>query len=513
MAADDITGYYTYRSFRNDPVGDPNDVLFGEGELLIFIADDGTVTGTLAFPADAGSESKSIMDLKGAVIHWAPVSLRLTGNGRAQTAAAGFDYDYDCRVAHRWDKATPPQRQTLVGTVRRNNDHGAATAGVTASFIAVQRDFVEPRTIEGVGLIENAVQMLGGRAHRLRHTVWHTLRDDWHSLTADDHAHLKTLGWFFCDPPLLPGPERALDLTNGAGEDFLYMHRRMIRMLHDVYANEGHSPPAAWKTLPGADTPQFVYREESDPADPALKTFRLDPASSGFMVPPPNTDFMTQVEGKEFFRFNKTARGLINLMGNVAGNLRSSRVAAQLPLGAYGNLIEFTVHNWMHMRWATLSRDPQSGKVEVRNPYDIDPRWDDLSNDYLGDFHSSHVNPIFWRLHGWVDDCIEVWFKAHGQAHPSEVKSKEVRGISWFEPGKWVLKDDPFDWPGADHHGDHSGHHADDEVTTLERVIEVLREAKERSEAVDDRAIPGLRGPSGSPLPSFAQFEDVAAEF
>jgi hypothetical protein len=525
VSIDNIVGYFTYRSFRNQPVGDPNDILFGEGELLLFITDDGAVTGTLAFPADAGATSKEMMDIVGTVSAWNPLSLHFTGTGRAGTGIADFVYEYDCRVAHEWDTADPPQRPALVGTVRRNQDHGTAKAGATASFIAVQRDFVEPRDIAGVALIPEVVQMLGGRTHRLRHTVWHSVRGDWRSakMTDDDRARLKELGWFLTDPPI--NEQGALDLTNGAGEDFLYMHRRMIRMVHEVYAAAGQQPPTPWRALPAANAAQFAYKAAPAPGNPELNTFVLDPDNSGFMVPPPRADFMSQVGEQPFFRFNKTSRGLAPVI-RVANNLRNPRVASQLTLGAYGSLIEFTVHNWMHMRWATLSRDPESGKPEVRPDYDIDPRWDVLSNDYLGDFHSSHVNPIFWRLHGWVDDCISVWFSAHEQSHPGHVKPKEVRGIPWFEPGPWVLKAEPFDWPGSDHaheppghhdHGEHhgnGGHHGNSEVETLERVMAILKEVDER---------PDEQGPladaSGSPsatttsrLPGFARFSVELAE-
>lgn len=511
MSIDDIAGYFTYRSFRNRPVGEPNALLFGEGELLLFLTDEGAVTGTLSFPADAGAMSKDFMDLAGTVTGWSPLRLHFVGKGRADTATADFEYEYDCEVAHEWDSASPPQRLSLVGTVRRNKDHGTAAAGATASFIAVKRDFVEPRTIPGVALIPEAVQMLGGRAHRLRHTVWHSVRGDWQSpkMTDVDRMRLKHLGWFLTDPPF--NPQRVLDLTNGAGEDFLYMHRRMIGMLHDVYAVAGHPPPAPWPDLPAANAPQFAYREVSAADNPALKTFELDPANSGLMVPPPTPEFMAQLDNGPFFRFNKTARGMANLMRNMARNLRNPRVASQLTLGAYGNLIEFTVHNWMHMRWATLSRNPATGAPEVRDDYDVDPRWDDLSNDYLGDFHSSHVNPIFWRLHGWVDECIGVWFQAHENAHPGQVTPAEVRGIPWFAPGPWVLKSDPFDWPGSDHphgHG-HGGHHGDDEVTTLERVIAILAEVDARPDPAADDATGRVRGKR---LSGFARFSQILSE-
>jgi hypothetical protein len=329
-------------------------------------------------------------------------------------------------------------------------------------------------------------------------------------MTADDRDRLKKLGWYLADPPFRP--DGVLDLANGAGEDFLYMHRRMIRMVHDVYDTAGKPRPAAWTQLPPANAPQFAYKEASDPANPAVKTYVYDPESSGVMVPPPTSAFLTQVGGNPFFRFNKTARGLTNLMRNLTTSLRNPRVVSQLTLGAYGNLIEFTVHNWMHMRWATLSRDPESGVPAVRGDYEIDKKWDAAENDYLGDFHSSHVNPIFWKLHGWVDDCIGVWAAAHEAAHSGQVRPQEVRGIPWFARGPWVLKADPFDWPGAGgshgHEGGHGGHDGD-EQQTLEQVMAILKEVNDRPEpaaAAVGRARPERR------LPGFARFSVLESE-
>jgi hypothetical protein len=224
------------------------------------------------------------------------------------------------------------------------------------------------------------------------------------------------------------------------------------------------------------------------------------------MVPPPTDQFLAQVQNNPFFRFNKTARGLANLMRNLATSLRNSRVASQLTLGAYGSLIEFTVHNWMHMRWASLSRNPTSDAPEVREAYDISPKWDAPSNDYLGDFHSSHINPIFWKLHGWVDDCIGVWQAAHDAAHPGQVKPHEVRGIPWYAPGPWVLKPDPFDWPGAASSHDHQhGGHGMSEQETLESVVAILKEISERPEPPDAFIGPV---PDNRKLPGFARFSN-----
>ncbi len=72
--------------------------------------------------------------------------------------------------------------------------------------------------------------MLASRHHRLRHTVWHTLRADWFGskMTDKDRDYLKSLRWGLDDPPF--NPNGTLNLANGAGVDFLFMHRHMISM-------------------------------------------------------------------------------------------------------------------------------------------------------------------------------------------------------------------------------------------------------------------------------------------
>ena len=105
----------------------------------------------------------------------------------------------------------------------------------------------------------------------------------------------------------------------------------------------------------------------------------------------------------------------------------------------------------MHMRWSSLTYDPVDGTTPVpggRSPdYDISTKWDSPNYDYLGDFYSSHVNPVFWRLHGWVDDRIEAWFAAHQKAHHGQIVRRNIDGVSWFEQGRWVLVNDPWSGP------------------------------------------------------------------
>ena len=48
------------------------------------------------------------------------------------------------------------------------------------------------------------------------------------------------------------------------------------------------------------------------------------------------------------------------------------------------------------------------------------------------------MNPVFWSFHGWIDDRIEDWYRAHERFHPGEVQRREAEGIQWFAPGRWV---------------------------------------------------------------------------
>jgi hypothetical protein len=93
-----------------------------------------------------------------------------------------------------------------------------------------------------------------------------------------------------------------------------------------------------------------------------------------------------------------------------------------------------------------VPRDPSNGQPVpfARDPADFAARWYNAENDFLGDPFSSHVNPVFWHFHGWIDDRIEDWFRAHERFHPGEVTRLQVNGVPWFAPGRWVEVDDPW---------------------------------------------------------------------
>lgn len=466
MEHQELTGYYTYRSFvnRQQPADDFNTIRFGEGELFLWVAPDGAVQGTLAFPADPLATEKAFIDITGRVTSWSPPALEFEGLGRPETPTDAFHYRYQATLAPTFSDADG-QRPALVGTVMRVQPHDSAPAGFTASLIAVKRDFLRPKDIPGVALVPEAVAMLAARRHRLQHAVWHTVRTQWHALKGDENAvaEIQERGWWPERPPFRE--TRTLDLENGAGEDFLYMHRKMILMLKDAYVQSGIPAPGGWPALPAAPLPQTTYSETTRPEG---KTFVFAPERSGFMVPPPARD-------DDVDRMMKSPAFLSGVMRPLSGLFQSPRFLSAMTLGALGSLVEFTIHGWMHVRWTHTLYDAATGAPIGRaSLFDIDEKWDDPANDDLADFYSSHVHPTFWRLHGWIDDRINDWASVNAE----RITTATVDDVPWFAAdGDLVQVEEPFYWPAS--HDDHRSHHDDADVRVMEELMDIMRQVLE----------------------------------
>lgn len=140
MPSSDITGSWTYRSFRNDaaPVdGDPNKALalfFAEAEFRFTAVTPGAFNGVI----DWGSGG---LDMTGTMLAGStdmPNAFSIVGVGRPGTQTEGWRYEYNGAVAYRWP-AGVQQVPALIGSVIRALPHNGAPAGYTASFIAVRQ--------------------------------------------------------------------------------------------------------------------------------------------------------------------------------------------------------------------------------------------------------------------------------------------------------------------------------------------------------------------------------------
>ncbi|NWB87770.1 pyoverdine maturation tyrosinase PvdP [Pseudomonas gingeri] len=323
---------------------------------------------------------------------------------------------------------------TLSGHVERL-DRPLALPQLDNRFVAVKQVFPEAR--ERIGLGAPLLAWLVSPEHRLFHQLWHASRDKWHSLPEDKRNGLRGIGW-------QPGPrDKERDARgkrkdrNGSGIDFFFMHRHMLRMARSFQALP------SWRAFP---LPQpELERDRQGFA-------RYFDNHDGCAVPP---TWLADGDD-EYSQWVGDIKSAETWHGNFqAWESRYSdpRYLSRLTLGQFGSEVELGLHDWLHMRWASVARDPSNGAPVpmAREFTDFAPRWYAPQNDFLGDPFSSHVNPVFWMFHGWIDDRLEDWFRAHERFHPGEVTRQEVNGVPWFAPGRWVEVDDP--WLGPTTHG------------------------------------------------------------
>lgn len=314
-------------------------------------------------------------------------------------------------------------------------DRSMALPVPDSHFVAVKRLFPEAR--QRIGYTPELRAWLTSAEHRLFHQLWHAARDKWHNLAEDKHGALRGLGW-------QPGPrDRERDARgprkhrNGSGVDFLFMHRHMLN------AARTFQPLPSWPHFP-LPQPNVEYDRHG--------FARYFDNHDGYSVPPtwraPDDDDYTQwvaaIKAQETFCSNFQVW---------ESQYQDPLYLSRMTLGELGSELEMNLHDWLHMCWASVPRDPSNGAPVpfARDPSDFAARWYNAENDFLGDPFSSHVNPVFWGFHGWIDDRIEDWFRAHERHNPGQVSRLQVNGVKWFAPGRWNEVADP--WLGPTTHG------------------------------------------------------------
>ena len=480
-----FAGVWSYRTLQDNPqaVDDLARLLVAQGEMVLEpLVVDGTLTGQIVFRSSPPLSTDARLAVSG---RCAGNDVQLRGTGVAGTAAEGWIYDFEGRIAQSWPGGVG-QRPVLVGSVVRTAAHAAedgniAPAGVVFTFVAVKRDFLEARHV--IPLPDATRDMLASAGHRLQHAVWHTVRGAWLGLRPAQQRDIHALKWAPGAPKQIEGARPAVDgsgpiLTNGSGEDFLFMHRQMIRMVAD---SAGKDAPRAWRSIPAPGP----LAAEPPPGSPNPQ-FKPVGNPDGFTVPPAWIDpedpagnrRISALKGDEYF----FAR-----MASWERDFKNPAHLSSLSLGALGALLEFTVHNAMHMRWSSVARDPETGEPvpAARPDHETDGKWLRPEYDFLGEFFSSHVHPVFWSLHGWVDARIDDWAAAHKSAHADELMEQDHGGVKWFAPGKWVAHADPWSGP-ADQ--THHGHHHFDEAAMREVLRIVARPASEDKPAPTEAA-------------------------
>jgi hypothetical protein len=225
------------------------------------------------------------------------------------------------------------------------------------------------------------INEMARRPCRFHLYLWDRVRNGWLRLKEEERQAVRDVnpGW---EPPRPARDETGQPIAdNDSGEDFLFMHRRTIALANAILAEVG------------------------DPAYPRVEGWKRvpPPGDSDYPVPEFRDSGLEEVKSVEHFeRYIAPWERLYT----DPDYLRS------VTLGRLGSDIEFTIHSDMHMRWAAPS--PVCYRPITTVADGIGEQWDAPAYDYLGDTYSSHVNPIFWKLHGWVDDRVEDWKRANG---------------------------------------------------------------------------------------------------
>ncbi|MBD1587033.1 PvdJ/PvdD/PvdP-like protein [Pseudomonas typographi] len=352
------------------------------------------------------------------------VRWRLLDLASARGASA---YEFVAELADPWGQFGVDREDTLTGVLRRL-DLADSAEPLEQPFIARKRDFVEAR--DRVPLSAELAAWVVAPQHRVAHQLWHTVRDKWHLLGEDRRVALRTLGW-------QPGPKQSERDSrgknkehNGSGIDFLYMHRHMLGIARAKQA------PGPWQhfplPVPMAETDRvgFIRYFENHHGQSAPPTW-LAPQDNAYSIG------VAQIKSRDTFYGNFQVW---------ESRFRDPHYLASKTLGQFGSDLEMTLHDWLHICWAAVPRDPASGTPLPwsRDPADFAEHWFAQANDFLGDPFSSHVNPVFWGFHGWIDERIDDWYDAHQRAHPGEVLRADNNGVAWFAKGRWVEIDDPW---------------------------------------------------------------------
>ncbi len=285
--------------------------------------------------------------------------------------------------------------------------------------------------------------VMGNTSHRMWHLFWHAARNAWHVYTEQQKNFFRALSpsWEVTNMMAAPAgadsnaPEYNPTL-NGAGEDFLSMHREMIKTTDTELINKGLPCVSSWEDVPEPTDRVWGFESLNILNIRQVTNDLGQPIRSEFVQKQPQEDRVTQDirRYKAQFRDVSWLNNFYVGQGNHEGR----------TLSDVGFQVENTIHNYMHMQWANQKdyRRPENGGFSAafrpgNTPLQVftdSYEWTNNSYDYLGDSFAAHVNPLFWKLHGWVDDTITAWARAHGWAdvyEPADCRVNETDGLAY----------------------------------------------------------------------------------
>jgi hypothetical protein len=171
----------------------------------------------------------------------------------------------------------------------------------------------------------------------------------------------------------------------------------MIRSLNEkLNGREGHSGVEGWKHIP---------RDHNDSLWPMPPRFGIPSEDERFV---PTIDLFT----------SKEPSITDSCVSCAEQTLQDSAWLSKISLDELGIAIENTIHVWMHRHWAD-----SCGLAAARKYGE-----DDIRSNFLPSYYSSHVNEVFWKIHGWIDDRVVQW------AGVRRVNADSILGNAWLGP-------------------------------------------------------------------------------
>lgn len=233
-------------------------------------------------------------------------------------------------------------------------------------------------------IIEN---IFAGRPHRLQHALWHAVRG---GLSTENLSEVKAAYGpvWVQNHPLCPPPENnpGTRAYNPVGEDFLFMHHEMVMLLRAALAASGQKCISPWTAIP--DPKHWPLPDKSTNGPKSSQAY--------------------------------------NFLKNWDGWIHDEKWLSQISLSQLGWALEFTIHNNLHMRYAT-ERPPvkfqaanaadDGAQIPMNGVYPADWKFDDPAYNWLADPYGAAVNPTFWKIHGYVDNAIQLWLQANHKTH------------------------------------------------------------------------------------------------
>ncbi|RZA20992.1 MAG: hypothetical protein EOP10_17330 [Proteobacteria bacterium] len=325
--------------------------------------------------------------------------------------------------------------------------------------------------------------------HRISHYMWHTSRGAWPSLqgqvevakaknsgpSASENARkrlalleksieqYRSSGW---EPPRYFRATEKETAASGAGEDFLFMHRQMLNRLSAYLEDRALPMIPAWKTLPKPDDEQYPVGPKGSAELGGVKSTEYFYATQSIL----EKAYQSRTVDLDALAKDLHAYRMRTKADNQNPTLAEARAEVEqlmepipglkyiglkgLSLSDYGHLLEMTIHDGLHARYAFNG---------AARPADADPldrsmwtkewikAYGDTSYDWLTDTFSSHVHPWFYRIHGWVDNRINDWLAANDYRSIGS-KAECAQAVQpcyvWLSDSRYVNKGSDEPWEG-----------------------------------------------------------------